>query len=239
MADGDLASIISGTSPTDPAQLRALQGQQIVSAAANPEGWGWGGGLARQLALGQGMNMAQGGVNQATQANLAAQPSLATALANPDPMAYVAQNPTMDPVAQARVVSQYGIPGAREALGAAGLYGAQTQEHLTQAAIGQLNLRAYLNRSAGTGGGGVTPAGRGMVPGPPGTAAPGPGIGDPRFQGGNTPTLPIDPVNVPPAQLPAFLQRLSPAQRAQAIARLRAQYGAEAPAATPPAPATQ
>ena len=73
----------------------------------------------------------------------------------------------------------------------------------------------------------------------PGTAAATPG--QPAVGGDMAGALPVDPVTVPPAQLPTYLQRLNPTQRALAVARLRMQVmtAPAAPAAAPAiAPAT-
>jgi hypothetical protein len=240
MADGDLASIFSGVDPTSAMQLQALQGQNIAAGATNPQSWNQGifGGLARQLALGQGMSMAQGGVNQAVQANLAAQPDLAAAMASPNPLSFPAQNPNMDPVARARLLAAYGSPGARLQLGETQQAQAAATLQQTQAATRQLQNLPLI---AGLQGQGLLPGGAPAPGTAPATATSGPGprIGSGRMPVTNTATLPLDPVNVPPAQLPAFLNGLNPAQKQQAMARLRAHYNTMAPAPATSASATQ
>lgn len=230
MADGDLQSIISGVDPTSAMQLQALQGNQISSAAANPANWtslGPFAGLARQLALGQGMSMAQGGVNQAVEANLAAQPSLANLIANPNPLT-AAQDPNIDPVARARWMAAYGTPSARLQLGQTGEAQAQASLAQSQANLNQWLLQNRQNPSLGRTGYVGAPSGGAAVP--PATTGTRGAIGGGRYPATNTTTLPIDPSKIPPAKFPAYLATLNPAQRAQAIAWLRAQHSAAAPA---------
>jgi hypothetical protein len=229
----DLATILSGTDPTDPQQLQALQGQNIASAAANPLYWGNQGvfgGLARQMALSGGMNQARDALSQVVAAKTAAQPDLAAALASPDPYQYAASTPGMNPVARAPILQSTPLEAA-QARGAA-----------TQASLADLTLQAYRNRlgAAGAGApsaGGVTPVptGRGALPAPATPLAPGT-LGSGRYPGAAAATpgqpvagdgtgmLPVDPVAVPPAQLPAYLQRLNPTQRTAAMARIRSQF---------------
>jgi hypothetical protein len=225
MADGDLQSLISGVDPTAAMQLQALQGQNIASGAVNPENWqgqGIFGGLARQMALGQGMDMARGGVNQAVQANLAAQPDLAAMMASPNPLEYPAQNPGMDPVARARALAQFGGPQAREtmadaayraAAGANQGMSAQAQQLTNLAMINELRKRGFPISNLppvpgipaapsfpvvqiGGGGSGTTGAGSTVLP--PGTRLP-PAQGSPYASGGHYPR----PANPAAAVTPA------------------------------------
>jgi hypothetical protein len=253
MADGDLASIISGTDPTDPAQLQALQGQNIASVAANPLYWqnqGIFGGLARQMALSQGMDMARSGVGATTAANLAAQPDLAAAMASPNPMGYPAANPNMDPVARARLIAAYGGPGARlqggETLQATGAGELSTAEAVRQRLQNLARISAMeANGLPGSGGatGGATPTGGtaalasvppagGRAPLPPGNVSPygaghypaPPASSSPDQTAAPTPTavpgLPAGPIPPPGPQRMQWLAQLTPAQRAAILSRL-------------------
>lgn len=108
MADATLASIISGTDPLAPLELRALQQQQLLSSARDASQWanqGPFGALARTIA---GFS---GGPSQSTVGNIAgqrvaAQPQTIAALANPGgPLAYAAQHPGMNPISAADLIN--------------------------------------------------------------------------------------------------------------------------------------
>lgn len=241
----DLASILAGNDPTAVEQAQAYN-QQLLAAAqlAHPSS-GIFAGLNNALAMG-GLNQVPGEVSNIAQQKVTAQPDLASALASPDPYQYAAANPNMNPIALAHILQSTPLEAA------------QTRGAATTAGLQQLTLQAYLNRLRGAGAagatapgtaaapGGVTPVGRGMLPAST-TAAPGTlgsgryttataagAPGAPDLTGGAA-ALPVDPVTVPPAQLPAFLQRLNPTQRAMAISRLRmnATLAPAAPAVAP------
>lgn len=238
MADGDLQSIISGLDPTAAMQLQALQGQNIAAGAANPANWqgqGIFGGLARQIALGQGMAGARDAVSQVVNARVAAQPDLAAALAASDPFQYAAANPGMNPIARAQI-----LQSTPEQVAA-------TRNQMADAAYRQAMAQFQMFRTAGMGnvppivagrgaptpampgvsGGGAAPPIGGGVRLPPANVSPyGSGrYGDPALtatpdQGTAAPVAALGPIPPPGPQRMQWLARLTPAQRAALLSRL-------------------
>lgn len=108
MADATLASIISGTDPLAPLELRALQQQQLLNSARDASQWAnqgpWG-ALARTIAGFSG-SPAQQTVGNIAGQRIAAQPQTLAALANPGgPLAYAAQHPGMNPISAADILN--------------------------------------------------------------------------------------------------------------------------------------
>ena len=229
----DFASILSGADPTAAAQAQAYELQRQGELQLGRPDTGIFSGLADVLA-GQNLNRVPAMVGDIAQQKIAAQPDLARLLAADNPWAAVAADPTANPIAQAQILSS--TPGDV----------ATAKKTSMDAALEALTLGAYRNRVAG---GGVTPVGRGMLPS--GAVVPGPAqgagggggaaaalppagsLGSGRYPqaagGGVAEAPPVDATTVPAAQLPAFLQRLNPTQRAMALSRLRLR-AARAPA---------
>lgn len=113
----DLASIISGTDPTAPIQLRAYQAIQNANAVRDASQWnnqGPFGALARTIAGFSAAPQAQDAVAQIAAAKAAANPQLFQALASGNPYAWGANNPQASPVALSSILQN--APAAAKAL---------------------------------------------------------------------------------------------------------------------------
>lgn len=139
MADASLASIISGTDPLAPLELRATQAQQLLNSVRDSSQWanqGPFGALARTIAGFQAPSMAQDTLSQIVQARQAANPDIVKMLAAPQGAAsYAAANPNISPLAMALAANQT----PNEAIQGAGV-GIANQ-------INALNLNAYQARA--------------------------------------------------------------------------------------------
>jgi hypothetical protein len=234
MADPNLASIIAGNDPLSPQMLQGYQGSQLSNAAIDPDfarNSGPLGALAHLIAGVSGHDMLQNAVQNTTQARTAAQPSLASLLANPNPYQAFADNP-----------QQYGpIAGAGILNGASPETVANARLAAANAQLAGLNVGGFTNAQANpppaTAGIGAPPTRR-IAPLPAGNfSALGSGRYSPAPAGapGAASTPDMDPIAMaaalPPQQRQAMLQ--NPQIRARYLALL--QQRALAQRAQPPA----
>lgn len=113
----DLASLISGTDPLAPIELRAYQAIQNANAVRDASQWanqGPFGALARTIAGFGAPMQAQNALQQVAAAKAAANPQLFQALASGNPYQWGANNPQAGPVALSSILAN--APAATKAL---------------------------------------------------------------------------------------------------------------------------
>lgn len=234
MAD-DLASIISGTDPMSPLQLRVLQSQQLLNAARDASQWqnqGIFGALGRTIAAAQGSSGANDVMQQLAAQKAAGLPGTFQALASGNPYAYGA-NPQnkLSPSALASILAN--APSAAEA-GLKGLEAANirnTLQSLNPAAAAPGAAPQPLSkptaRTVIPPAGSVSPVS--TTPAPQTAIAPTPD--DATYVSGVAPAL----AQMPTAQRGLVINTMTPGQKAAFANYLRQAHTAPAaPAPTPP-----
>jgi hypothetical protein len=215
--------ILNVPSPYAGTQLAAAMAAQL---GADPTRLAYSSGPVGQ-ALGQisgGFERAQAVdyANQIAAQRQGAFGDLTKALASPDALQYAVNNPNMNPIALSQL------------LGTSPLQVAQMREAAANAALATTKATGLGNAPP------IVPtAGAPATAGPGGPArapgATGPAIGGGRYPSTETTTLPIEPENVPPDKLQAYLKTLNSMQYKLAIAKMRARATAP-PVVAPVAP---
>jgi hypothetical protein len=210
MADGDLASLISGAwDPTAALQAKILQESQGYQMAQDPSRWqnlGLGGALAHVLAGGQGA-MAQRDIGQLAQQRQQAIPDILAANLSTDPIAYAAAHPGMNPIALGRYAGMSPMDAEKLRI---------YQMGVAPNALLYQQAMDYYRRFAGGAGGGRSAAGRG---GPGGAAGGGAAPGASVFPTGTPwryPTTQAAAAPIPTNPQAAAPQVQRPLRQAQA-----------------------
>lgn len=219
MADTNLlAALLSGSNPLAPQMLGGYQGAQLSDAALNPNfahNEGPFGALAKTIAGFSGGNQLRQAIDATTAARQAANPDLAKLLANPDPYAALAANPSgFNPVAAAQILQ-----------GTTPEQAANARKIGAEAALAGLNVRGFQGMQT-PGAAAAVPASRNA-----GAALASTGVASSQSAPltlGTGFADPIAGIMAMPAGSPqqaAAVQRLSPAQKAALAAKLRAGGG--------------